>query len=43
MTPAERLATALLALNRLDSAMTDSEPRPSQDDPARTQPPRRTK
>ncbi|MFF3443681.1 hypothetical protein [Streptosporangium sp. NPDC002721] len=41
MTPAERLAAALTALNALDSAMVRPEPRPRYDDPARTQPPRR--
>ncbi|MEU8380606.1 hypothetical protein [Streptosporangium sp. NPDC048865] len=44
MTLAERLA----ALNAFDSAMTRQpeprlEPRPRQDDPARTNPPRRTR
>ncbi|GAA3039545.1 hypothetical protein [Streptosporangium longisporum] len=38
MTPAERLATALLALNTLDAAMVQPEPQPRQDDPARTKP-----
>ncbi|MGW0587498.1 hypothetical protein [Streptosporangium sp. NPDC002607] len=45
MTPAERLAATLTALNQLDSAMARPEPRPRprQDDHARTNPPRRTK
>lgn len=43
MTPAERLAATLTALNQLDSAMAQPEPRPRQDDPARTKPPRRTR
>lgn len=43
MTPAERLAATLTALNALDSAMADPkpEPRPRHDDPARTNPPRK--
>ena len=45
MTPAERLAATLTALNALDSAMAKPEPhpRPRQDDPARTTPPRRSR
>jgi len=45
MTPAERLAATLTALNQLDSATAQPEPRPqpTHDNPARTTPPRRTK
>jgi len=41
VTPAERLAATLTALNALDSAMAKPEPRPRHDEPARTNPPRK--